>query len=101
MTSSYHVAFQRCQEMIGAFFKRENAVFNGEHEKESISHVRLELKNHSLGITVCDQSASLVMSNGDPWDGFSYLNLTLVMDSYIVAAYGPILLTFIKNGCRL
>ena len=26
---------------MGAFFKHENVVFNGEQEKESISHVRL------------------------------------------------------------
>ena len=37
MTSSYHVASQRIRELLGAFFKYENAVFNGEQEKESIS----------------------------------------------------------------
>ena len=33
----------------------------------------------SLGITVCHQSASLVMSNGDPWDVFFYPTLALMM----------------------
>ena len=30
VTSSYHVAFQRIQELLGAFFKHENAIFNGD-----------------------------------------------------------------------
>ena len=37
----------------------------------------------SLEITVCDHSASLVMPNGDPWDGIFYPILTLMIDSYI------------------
>ena len=53
-------------------FKHENAVFNGEQEKESICRVRVESKNLSLGITVCYQSASLMMTNGDPWDRYFY-----------------------------
>ena len=41
-----------------------------EPEKESIIHVRVGSKNLSLGITLCHHSASLVMPNRDPWDGF-------------------------------
>ena len=36
--------------------------------------------------TVCHPSASLVMPNGDPLDGFFYITLTLVMDSYILSS---------------
>ena len=39
-------------------------------------------KNLSLVITVCHLSASLVMPNGDPWDGFFYPILSLMMDSH-------------------
>ena len=35
----------------------------------------------SLGITVCHHSASLVLPNGDPRDGFFYPTLTLMIDS--------------------
>ena len=69
---------------FGSLFKCENAVFNGEQEKESISHVRVGYKNPSLWITVCQYSANLVMPNGDPRDGFSYPTLTLMMDSYSI-----------------
>ena len=40
-------------------------------------------KNLSLAITVCHHSASLVMPIGDPWDGFFYPTLTIMIDSYI------------------
>ena len=36
----------------------------------------------SLGITICHHSASLVIPNSDPQDGFFYLALTLTIDSY-------------------
>ena len=36
----------------------------------------------SLAITTCNHSASLVMPNGNPQDGFFYPTLTLMMDSY-------------------
>ena len=36
---------------MGAFFKHENVVFNGEQEKESLSHVRVGEKNMSHEIT--------------------------------------------------
>ena len=39
--SSYHVKSQHIQELLGALFKHEYAVFNGEQEKESISRVRM------------------------------------------------------------
>ena len=38
----------------------------------------------SLGITVCHHSASLMMPNGDPREGFFYPTLTLMIDSYIL-----------------
>ena len=42
------------------------------------------IENPSLAITVCHHSASLVMPNGDPRDGFFYPTLTLMMDSYSI-----------------
>ena len=39
-------------------------------------------KNPSLAITVCHQSASLVMPIGDPRDGFFYPTLSLMLDTY-------------------
>ena len=62
MTS--YVASQCIQELLGAFFNNENGVLNGEQEKESIGKPR--------------------DANDDPWDGFSYPNFTLMMDSYIL-----------------
>ena len=41
-------------------------------------------KNLSLAITVCHHSASLVMSIGDPRDGFFYPTLTLMINSFTV-----------------
>ena len=38
--------------------------------------------NLSLGITICHHSASLMMPNGDPRDGFFYLTLILMIDFY-------------------
>ena len=66
------------------YFKNENALFNGEQEKESIICVRMGLKKPSLAITICHHSASIVMSNSDPRDGFFYPTLTLMIDSYTV-----------------
>ena len=57
---------------------------SGEQEKESIIRMRVGQKNLSLGIPVCHHSASLVMPNGDPGDGFFYPTLTLMIDSYIL-----------------
>ena len=45
-----------------------DAVLSGSQEKESIICVREGWKNPSLVITICHQSASLVMPNGDPRD---------------------------------
>ena len=82
MTSSYHVASQLIQ---GAFFKHENAVFNGEQERESISRVRVGKKNPLLGTSICHRSASLLMPNVDPGDEFLYPTIALmIMDSYIL-----------------
>ena len=36
MTSSCHFASQCIQELLGAFFKNENAVFNGEQAKNPL-----------------------------------------------------------------
>ena len=41
VTSLFHVTSQRIQELLGAFLKHENAAFNGEQEKESVSCVRV------------------------------------------------------------
>ena len=71
MTSSHQGASQHTQELLGAFFKHENAVFNGEQEKESISRVMGEIENPSIGIPICHHSAGLVMPIGDPRDRFS------------------------------
>ena len=88
LTSSYHVASQRIQEFLGVFFKTLNAVLNGKQEKESIIRVRMGLNNQSLVVTACHHSASLVMPNGDPRDGFFDPTLTLMMDSYILSVTG-------------
>ena len=57
-------------------------VCSGEQEKESIFHRRVGQKNPSLSITVCHHSAYLAMPIGDPWDGFFYPTLTLMIYSY-------------------
>ena len=53
-------------------------------EKESIMVVWCELKITSLGITVRDHSASLVMSNSYPHDGIFNSHLITIKDSYKV-----------------
>ena len=70
-------------------------VLNGEQEKESIIHVRVEMKNPSLVIIICHHSASLVMPNGHPRDGFFYPTFILMMDSY--NPRDPSLLSFSKG----
>ena len=45
------------------------------------------IENPSLGITVCIHAASLVITNGDPRDGFFYPTLTLMIDSYIITLF--------------
>ena len=65
--------FQHVQELLGAFFKTINAVFNGEQEKEKVICVRMGWKNPSL-----------MMPNCDPQDEFFHPTLTLVIDSYII-----------------
>ena len=44
------------------FIKYENAVFNGEQEKQFFIRVEMGLRNLSLEIT-----------NGDPWDRFFHI----------------------------
>ena len=39
-------------------------------------------KNQSLGITVCHHLTSLIVPDSKPWDGFFYLSLTPMTDSY-------------------
>ena len=51
--------------------------------KESIMGVRVRQKNPSHAITVWHHSASLVMPDSDPWDGFFYLLLIPMIDPYI------------------
>ena len=41
------------------------------------------IENLSLKITVCHNSASLMMKISNPWDRFFYPTLKLMMDSYI------------------
>ena len=53
-------------------------------KKKIIICVRVGLKTPSLGITICQYSASLVMPNGGPWDGFFYPTHILLMDSCII-----------------
>ena len=61
-----------------AFFKYENAVFNGEQEKESIFCAKSI--THDNG----QPSATFVIPNHDPLDGLFYLTIGLLMsDSYI------------------
>ena len=55
----------------------------GTQEKESIMGVRERQKNPSLGITVWHHSASLVMPDSNPRDGFFCLPLTHIKDSDI------------------
>ena len=71
-----------------SFWEYKTDVLNGVKEKLSRIYVGLWQKNQTLVITVCRQSASLVMPMGDPRDGFFYPTLTLMMDPYI-----PILMT--------
>ena len=67
-----YVVSEHIQEVVGFFNQYENATFNGEQEKECITHVRMGWKNLSLAISICHHSASLVMPNSDPRDGISY-----------------------------
>ena len=53
-------------------------------EKESLMVVRFELKIPSLGITVRNHSASLVIPNSYPRDGIFNPNLTTIKDSYSI-----------------
>ena len=78
----HHVKSHLCvfRGLLEAYFKiKKNS---REQEKESNILVRVGYKSLSLVITVCHHSASLVMPKGDPRDGFFYLTLSLMMDSY-------------------
>ena len=44
--------------------------------------MRVGYKNPSLRITICHYSASLVMPNGNPRDGYFYPTLSLMIHSY-------------------
>ena len=61
------------------------------HEKESIIGARGGQKNPSLGIKVWHHSASFVMPDSDPRDGFFYLPHTPMIDPYNL----PIKATFL------
>ena len=54
---------------FGSLFQNKNMELNGEQEKELIICVRPVGKSESWDL--CHHSASLVMPNGDSWDGFS------------------------------
>ena len=77
--SAWYVTSHCIQKLLVAFFKYEHAVFNGEQESESIIRVGMGKKNPSLEITVCHHSASLLMSNCDPQDGFFYPTLQFLL----------------------
>ena len=66
--------------ILEAYFKIKKTMVS--KKKESIIRMRVGQKNLSLKINVCHHSASLVMPNCDPWDGFFYL--TLMIDSYVI-----------------
>ena len=57
----------------------------GVQEKESVMGVRGTQKNLSLAITVWHHSASLMMPDSDPQNGFFYLPLTPILDPYITS----------------
>ena len=56
--------------------------YPGCHVKPVRTLVVLGSKNPSLMITVWHHSASLSIPKGDPWDGFFFNALTLMVDSY-------------------
>ena len=56
-------------------------------EKESAMVARCELKIPSLGITVRQHLASLVMPNGYTRGGIFNLHLTTIKESYIVTHF--------------
>ena len=74
--------FSKFRDFWEHFLKLNNAVFNGEQEKESIIRLRIGSKNPSHVITVSHHWPSLVMPIGDLWDRFFYSTLTLMIDSY-------------------
>ena len=68
-------------------YSETSAEFNGEQEK-TINYLCGDgIENLSLGITVCNHSASLVMVNGDSPDGFFYP--ILMTDSYCILGINP------------
>ena len=56
-----YVSSEHIQELVGAFFQYENAVFNGKQEKESIIRVRMGIEKSAP----CDHHLS---SPGKPRD---------------------------------
>ena len=63
-------------------FLKQNVIYNVKQEKESIIGGRANRKICPSGSHFCHHSASLVMPKGDPWEGFFYPTLTLMMDSF-------------------
>ena len=57
-----------------------NEVLRGEQEKI----IQYSCEDQSLMITVCHQSARLVIPIDDPRDGFFYPTLELMIDNYII-----------------
>ena len=67
---------------VTALLKNLGSELKGDQEKESVMGVRGKQKNPSLVITVWHHSASLVMPDSEPRDGFFYLPLTPMIDPY-------------------
>ena len=84
--SSCHIASQRIRELLGAFFKHKMrhfmVHFMVSKKKNPLFALRWDRKIRPSR-SVCHHSASLVMPNRDPRDGFFYPIFTLMMDSYI------------------
>ena len=69
-------------------------------KKKSIIRVRVVFKNPSLVITVCQNSAGLLMPIGDLRDELLYPTLTLMMYSDNVHRTNSDLLLFCVSSCR-
>ena len=65
-----------------ALFKDLRSEMKGVQGKESTMGVRGKQKNPSLAVTVWHHSASLVMPDSDARNGFFYIPLTPMIDSY-------------------
>ena len=69
MTSSFNIVSHRIQGNLETQSKRKGIHYLCEGG----------LEKSVPRITVCHHSASLLMPNGDPWDGFFYLTFTIMI----------------------